>query len=104
MTGTPLSRLAVLGVLVVIVAFAFAAILLVSDTDSGTQRLGLFLALVGTVVAGLLTVLRSDQAATQTNGKLDARIHAAVMAGLDARRRGDPPPEIPTGNVMPPDA
>jgi hypothetical protein len=85
------SPLAIYGLLGVLVAFALAGVLLVQPGPESTQRLGLFFGVVGTAVAAVVAVLRSDQAATNTNGKLDARIQAAVHRANDARRRGEAP-------------
>jgi hypothetical protein len=87
--NTPVSRLAIVGALVVLVLFGLAAILFVADGTAATERLGLFFALIGTVVAGLLASLRADQAANQTNGSLDGRVKDAVSAALAERRSTD---------------
>jgi len=92
--NAPISRIAIVGALVALVAFGLAAILFVADGTAATERLGLFFALVGTVVAGLIAVLRADQAATQTNGTLDTRIAEAVAAAMESRRSSDSPTEI----------
>ena len=73
------------------VTLAGLAVLLVQSGPESTQRLGLFFGVVGTVVAALIGMLRADQGATQTNGKLDARIEAGVHRAMAARRAGDEP-------------
>ena len=71
---------------------ALAAIIFVAD-DAGDelQRLALFFGLLSLIVPALLSMLRSDQSAANTNGKLDARIQAAVHRANNARRAGDEP-------------
>lgn len=90
----PFSGLAIIGALVALVAFALAAVLFIAEGSAATERLGLFFALLGTVVAGLIATLRADQAATQTNGKLDSRIAEAVAAALESRRSTDTATEV----------
>lgn len=68
-----------------------AVVLLAEPGDEGTQRIGLFLAAMAPAILGLVALLRADQAASNTNGKLDARIEAAVHRANAARRRGDEP-------------
>lgn len=75
----------VLGVVAALVMFATAAVILTTDTDAGTARLGLLFALIGTVIPVLLASVKSDQAATQTNGSMDERIHKQVTAALADR-------------------
>jgi hypothetical protein len=84
------SRIAIIGALVSISAFALAAVLFVVDSGAATERLGLLFALFGTIVAGLLAALRSDAAAVSTssssaiasalNGAFDARVRNAMRA------------------------
>lgn len=81
------SPVVIVGGLLVIVAFALAAILLVAPGPEATQRLGLFFAIVGTTVASLVAALKSSQAASNTNGSLDNRIEAAVFRAQNVRRR-----------------
>ena len=80
-----LSRVAIIGSLVSIGAFALAAVLFVADTGAATERLGLVFALFGTIVAGLLSALRSDAAATSTNST--SAIANALNGAFDARVR-----------------
>jgi hypothetical protein len=86
------SRITIIGALVTMALFALAAVLFVADSSAANERLGLFFALAGAIVTGLIAALRADQAAVNTNGKLDARIQAAVHRANAARRNGDPPP------------
>jgi hypothetical protein len=75
----------------VLVLFALAGVLLVPPGPESTQRLGLLFGVIGTAVAAFVAMLKSAQAAANTNGKLDARIEAAVHRANAARRRGDEP-------------
>lgn len=90
MTGG-VSRVAVIAALIAFGTLALAGVLLVQPGPESTQRLGLFFGVLGTAVAALVALLRADQAATQTNGSLDARIQAGVHRAMSARRRGDDP-------------
>jgi hypothetical protein len=83
MTG--ISRVAIIGSLVSISAFALAAVLFVANTGAATERLGLLFALFGTIVAGLLSALRSDAAATSTNAT--SNIATALNGAFDTRVR-----------------
>jgi len=96
MNGTKLSTLGIVGGLTAIVAFALAAVLFIQPGPESSQRLGLFFGMVGVVITTLVGMLRSDQAAKQTNGSLDARIQAGVHRAMNARRAGDDP-EKPIG-------
>jgi hypothetical protein len=81
-----LSRVAIIGSLVSISAFALAAVIFVAETGSAsTERLGLLFALFGAVVAGLLAALRSDAAAVSTNSS--SAIANALNGAFDARVR-----------------
>jgi hypothetical protein len=81
------SRLAIIGALVAVAAFGTGAVLFLAGDDA-IQRLGILFALFGTIVAGLLSTLRADSAATQTsitsnianglNGAFDQRVRNAV--------------------------
>jgi hypothetical protein len=86
-----LSPLALSGTLAVLVAFALMGVLLVAPGSESTYRLGLLFGVIGTAIAAVVGMLKADQSATQTNGKLDQRIEYAVHTALDKRRRGDPP-------------
>src|ERR1035437_10830984 len=79
------SRIAIIGALVSISAFALAAVLFVVDSGAATERLGLLFALFGTIVAGLLAALRSDAAAVSTN--TSSNIATALNGAFDARVR-----------------
>jgi len=80
--------------MIVIAAFALAAILFVDPGPEANERLGLFFALIGTAVAALVGALRADQTKQQTNGSLDARIQDAVYRANAVRRESDiTPPE-----------
>jgi hypothetical protein len=83
------STLAVIGGLAVFGFLALAAVLMVSPGPESTQRLGLFFAVVASAVAALVALLKSDQAATQTNGTLDQRIEDGVHRALAGRRSTD---------------
>lgn len=81
-------------VLATIVAFGILAllgVLLVSTGPESIQRLGLLFGVLGTGLAAIVSLLKSGQAADNTNGKLDARIEAGVHRAMAARRRGDEP-------------
>ena len=86
-----LTPLALYGTLAVLVAFALMGVLLVAPGSEATYRLGLLFGVIGTAVAALVAMIRADQSASQTNGKLDARIQHSVHEALAARRRGDRP-------------
>lgn len=73
-----LSTLGIVGGLTAVCLFALAAILFVAPSEESMQRLGLFFGMIGVVITTLVGMLRSDQAAKQTNGSLDARIQTAV--------------------------
>jgi len=88
------SYLAVVAGLTSFGMMALAAVILVAQGPESMQRLALFFGLVGLVIPALLAMLRSDQAASNTNGKLDARIQAAVHRANAARRAGDEPDEL----------
>lgn len=97
--ATPVSGLVLAAALVAVAALATAAVLFVSG-DGSLERLGLLLALLGSVIAGLLGMVRADQAAAQTsstsalvgrlNGDLDVRIINAVRDAMADRRSTDP--------------
>jgi hypothetical protein len=74
----------IVGGLTAMIAFALAAVLFIQG-DAAQERIGLFLALVGTVVAALISALRSDQAATSTNNV--SSIAQALNGGFEARVR-----------------
>ena len=94
MKVTPLAAYAAL---IVFGLFALAGVLLVQPGPESSARLALLFGVIGTVVAALVAVLRSDQAATssaqaasQTNGSLDARIEEGVHRALNARAASAP--------------
>lgn len=89
--GDRITPAAAIAAAIAVATLALAAVLFIAPGPESTQRLGLFFAVVGTIVTALVTLLRADQAASQTNGKLDARIQAAVHRANNARRIGDPP-------------
>lgn len=76
---------------VAIAAFATAAVLFTSPGPESLQRLGLLFALLGVMAPAILGALKAGEAAVNTNGKLDARIEAAVHRANAARRNGDEP-------------
>jgi hypothetical protein len=84
--GTKFSNLAIVGGLTAAMCLALAAILLVQEGSESTQRLALFFGIVGSITAALIGMLRADQAHTQTNGGLDARIEAGVYRAQAVRR------------------
>jgi len=99
MDGNKLSTLGIVGGITAVVAFALAAVLFIQPGEESAQRLGLFFGMVGVVITTLVGMLRSDQAAKQTNGSLDARIQANVHRALGQRKadlglnaNGDPAP------------
>lgn len=75
----------------VLTLFGLAAVLFIQPGPESTQRLALFFGALGTGLAAFVAMLKAGQAAGNTNGKLDARIEAAVHRAQNARRRGDPP-------------
>jgi hypothetical protein len=83
--GTVYSRLAIVGALVAFGAFALAAGLFVSDTSAATERLGLLFGMFGTIVAALISALRSDAAAVSTSAT--SNIATALDGAFDARVR-----------------
>lgn len=85
------SGLAIWAVLIILIAFGLAGVLLIQPGPEADKRLALFFGVLGTGVGIIATVIKADQAASNTNGKLDARIEAAVMRANNARRRGDTP-------------
>ena len=98
---TGASGLAIWAVLIILVGFALAGILLIQPGAESDKRLALFFGVLATAVGVVAAVLKADQAAQNTNGKLDARIEAAVHRANAARRRGDEPltpEEIDRGN------
>lgn len=81
-------------VLATMVAFGCLALLgvvLVQSGPESTQRLGLLFGILATGVAALAALVKAGQSASNTNGKLDQRIEAAVHRANAARRRGDEP-------------
>lgn len=97
---TRTSNAVVVGALVAIAALVTAAVMFTSG-DQALERLAVLVAVIGSIVPGLLAALRADHAATQTNGGLDAKIQSAVQAALQVQRstdvvtvsRADPPPD-----------
>lgn len=85
------SPLAVYATLAVFGLFALAGVLFIQPGPESTQRLALLFGLLGTAVAALVAALKAGEAAVNTNGKLDARIEAAVHRANAARRRGEEP-------------
>lgn len=80
--------------LIVLSFLALGAVLFVSPGPESQQRLALFFGLVGTGVAALVALIRSDQAASRLNGGLDERITSAVFRAQSVRRSTDV--ELPT--------
>ena len=78
------SRLALIGGLVAILAFATAAVLFVSGTDS-LQRLALLFGLFGIAVPSVIGLLKSDESAQSTNAT--SNIATALNGAFDARVR-----------------
>jgi hypothetical protein len=79
---------AAIAALVCIVGMVTAAVLLATG-DTSLDRLAVLVAVVASIVPGLIGLLRADQAAAQTNGSLDARIGDAVQEALKIRRHTD---------------
>jgi hypothetical protein len=92
---TTSSKLAGIAALVALSLIGLAAVLFVSEGSESTQRLAMLFGIIGTGVASLVSLIRSDQSASQTNGSLDARIQAGVHRAMAARRRGEDPEEVP---------
>lgn len=90
------SNLAIAGGLTAAMCLALAAIILVQPGSESTQRLALFFGVVGSVTAALIGMLRADQARSNTNGSLDARIESAVYRAQRVRRK-----EIEADNLDP---
>lgn len=99
--SAPVSRLAVIVALIVAMLIALGGVLYIAPGPESTQRLGALFGILGIGVAAIVGLLKADQAATQTNGKLDARIQAGVHRAMNARRRGDDP-ETPLDHAMTP--
>lgn len=87
------SNLATYGLLAALVAFALAGVLLIQPGPESTQRLGLFFGVVGTAVAAVVALIKSDQAAHNTNGSLDERIEQALLRAQNTRRKSDITPD-----------
>ena len=85
------SNLVIVAGVIVLTLFALAGVLLIADTEHSTEKLGLLFGVIGTGLAAFVGMLRADQARSNTNGKLDDRIQAAVHRANAARRRGDVP-------------
>ena len=88
MKRPPSSTTATLTALVAIVLIVAAAVLFASG-EQALERLAVLVGVVGLILPSVTALLRSDQAAEQTNGSLDARIAEAGAAALQARRRSD---------------
>lgn len=82
------STLAIVTSLVVIVGLVTAASMYTTGNQA-LERLGILVAVISSIVPGLIAALRADAAATQTNGNLDARIGDAVQKALSLRRHTD---------------
>lgn len=87
------SNLALYGLLAALVAFALAGAMLIHPGPESNQRLALFFGVVGTAVAAVVTLIKSDQAAHNTNGSLDARIESALLRAQATRRNTDVVPD-----------
>lgn len=101
---TDLSRGAIIAGAIAISCLALAGVLLIAPGPESTQRLGLYFGVIGTIVATLVALLKADQAQQNTNGRLDARIQAAVHRANNARRRGDRPLSPDELTSLPPTA
>jgi hypothetical protein len=88
--NTPPTGLALIAAIVALLLIAGAAVLLAAGGDPFQQRVVIFLGLIGTTVASLVALLRSDQAASRLNGGLDDRIQLAVLRAHAERRATDP--------------
>lgn len=85
------SNTTVVAAVIALALIGLAAILFTAPGNESSDRLALLFAVLAPTVVSLLALLRSDQAASNTNGKLDARMQAAVHRANTARRRGDAP-------------
>lgn len=83
------SGLTAIGGVIALVSLGIAAAILIAPERD--DRLALVFGLIGIALPALIANLKADQAASNTNGKLDARIEAAVHRAQSARRRGDEP-------------
>lgn len=108
-TESAVSTAAIIGGLTAIMLMVLAAVLLIPHGDESSQRLGAFMGIAAIVVTALVALLKADQAATssakaatQTNGSLDARITAAVLAANYTRRSADLPGGSVNDNAAPP--
>ena len=85
MSTTPnASRIVIVGAIVALVGFAVAAILFLNGS-AADSRIGLLFALIGPTILALLSLLKSDQAATSTNAV--SSIAQALNGGFEARVR-----------------
>ncbi len=82
------NTLVIVGAIVAIVCLGLAAVLFLAEGSEATNRLALFFGLIGIVVPSLLALLKSSQAAANTNGSLDARIREGVHEALNERMTG----------------
>ena len=67
---------------------SLAGVILVQTGPESTSRLGLLFGVIGVGVGAIAATIKADQAASQTNGKLEERIEKSVkkaMAGTMAR-------------------
>jgi hypothetical protein len=84
-----ISPFSIVGAIIAVLCITLAGLVLIAPGDN--DRVALFLGVVGIALPALIGQLKADQAAGNTNGKLDARIQSAVHRANAARRRGDEP-------------
>jgi hypothetical protein len=83
------SGLTAAGAVLALICLGIAAAMLIAP--EANDRLALVFGMIGLALPVFLGNLKADQAASNTNGKLDARIQAAVHRAQNARRRGERP-------------
>lgn len=105
MTPPPgLSRVALIGALVAVLSLATAAVLFIGSDDSAMQRLALLFGLFGIALPGIVSLIKADQAAAQTdvtsniarslNGQFDARVQTAAQRANEATAAGELAPVL----------
>lgn len=87
--GYSMGKMGYVVAMVVVAILALAAVTLV-DNNLALERLGMFFGIATAIVTALIGALKADQAARQTNGSLDARLHDAIVKANATRRQSDP--------------
>lgn len=64
---------------------SLAGVILVQAGPESTSRLGLLFGVIGVGVGAIAATIKADQAASQTNGKLEERIEISVRKSLEQR-------------------